>query len=296
MHTAWRRTARGNGVEPPIELRFVDLFMILVTTLIFITVILSLISAAIPPAPDDRGTDGGAPRIVSGDLPAALVGRPYAVTLAACADAAAYRWELVAGRLPENLALDPATGVIAGVPGKIEATRFTVGVEAPGGAAATAPLALAVEVARDAGGERAPLSVVAPRVLLPDAVGKAEYEARLAAAGGTPPYRWELAAGDLPPGLGWSADGVVSGTPGKWKQPFTAHLFSMRARDAAGGELVTEFMLKVVPPPKTLWRKILDWGLRAFWIMAILWWLVLIWRGGAFPGLRLLFRGRRAGG
>jgi hypothetical protein len=47
------------------------------------------------------------------DLPEAVAGRPYRVALAARGGQGTYTWEIV-GTLPEGLALDPATGVIAG--------------------------------------------------------------------------------------------------------------------------------------------------------------------------------------
>jgi hypothetical protein len=48
---------------------------------------------------------------------------------------------------------------------------------------------------------------------LPDAVQNTAYFVTLAANGGIPPYRWSLASGTLPPGLGLSTGGVISGTP-----------------------------------------------------------------------------------
>ncbi len=44
------------------------------------------------------------------------------------------------------------------------------------------------------------------------AVGRS-YSATLAATGGTPPYRWNLIGGVLPPGLNFSASGSIDGTP-----------------------------------------------------------------------------------
>lgn len=40
-----------------------------------------------------------------------------------------------------------------------------------------------------------------------------EYSQALAAAGGTPPYRWDVAARQLPQGLSLSSSGVLSGKP-----------------------------------------------------------------------------------
>ena len=55
--------------------------------------------------------------------------------------------------------------------------------------------------------------VVTSYPTLPSATQKYSYQATLAAAMGTPPYTWELAAGStLPDGLGLSSSGVVGGT------------------------------------------------------------------------------------
>ncbi len=48
---------------------------------------------------------------------------------------------------------------------------------------------------------------------LPAATIGAAYSATLAAAGGVPPYRWEISRGVLPAGLTLSTDGILSGTP-----------------------------------------------------------------------------------
>ena len=49
---------------------------------------------------------------------------------------------------------------------------------------------------------------------LPPAVPQKQYEAKLEASGGTPPVRWTITDGNLPPGLQLdSTSGVISGTP-----------------------------------------------------------------------------------
>ena len=55
-----------------------------------------------------------------------------------------------------------------------------------------------------------PLTIASP--LLTDAVQGKRYEMTLLPAFGRPPYKWSLAAGQLPTGLTLSPDGVISGT------------------------------------------------------------------------------------
>ena len=50
---------------------------------------------------------------------------------------------------------------------------------------------------------------------LPEGLAGVPYRAAIEARGGLPPYRFRVARGKLPPGLSLSADGTVSGTPGK---------------------------------------------------------------------------------
>lgn len=48
---------------------------------------------------------------------------------------------------------------------------------------------------------------------LPGGIVNRAYQHTLSATGGTPPYRWNLAGGALPPGLSLSLAGVINGTP-----------------------------------------------------------------------------------
>jgi hypothetical protein len=59
----------------------------------------------------------------------------------------------------------------------------------------------------------APLAIVTDRAL-PRAILTASYEVKLAAAGGVPPWTWEVIAGHLPDGLTLdSVTGTISGAP-----------------------------------------------------------------------------------
>jgi hypothetical protein len=63
-----------------------------------------------------------------------------------------------------------------------------------------------------------------------DAVGR-PYSATLTAIDGTPPYRWSLLSGSLPPGLALSPSGIISGTP----TTGGTFAFTMKATDSKGG-------------------------------------------------------------
>jgi beta-galactosidase len=74
------------------------------------------------------------------------------------------------------------------------------------------------------------------------------YSQTLSAAGGATPYTWSLAAGNnLPPGLGLSADGVISGTPSQ----AGSYDFTVRVTDASVPILSADKQLSLTidPPP-----------------------------------------------
>ena len=76
----------------------------------------------------------------------ARVGAPYSHTLTASGGAAPYLWAVTAGVLPPGLALDPATGIIAGTPSGAGAFDFTVLLRDAAGLTASAAQAIAVDL------------------------------------------------------------------------------------------------------------------------------------------------------
>jgi hypothetical protein len=82
-------------------------------------------------------------------LPAATVGSPYSAQLAANGGVGNYTWSIGAGSLPDGLSLNPATGVISGIPVETGTPTFTIGVTDPGPPAQTTtePLSITVEAA-----------------------------------------------------------------------------------------------------------------------------------------------------
>ncbi len=63
----------------------------------------------------------------------------------------------------------------------------------------------------------APSAVPTPLAIstasLPGGTAGSSYSSSLSASGGTPPYSWTITAGALPPGLGLSTGGTISGVP-----------------------------------------------------------------------------------
>lgn len=83
---------------------------------------------------------------------------------------------------------------------------------------------------------------------LPTAMAGQPYTTTLAADGGTAPYQWEIAQGELPRGLTLSADGVISSTPiDDGTYPFT-----VMVRDAAGDSATAALSIESLSPPSLL--------------------------------------------
>jgi hypothetical protein len=150
-----RRSRRGGHSALEFGGSGEDSFVAVVVTkltgaLLFILLLAMVIMALLPKvAPDQAGRDAassgssaaGAPlRIATpGTLPDAVAGRPYVVVLAATGGHGPPRWR-VEGELPEGLALDEATGRIAGTPPKStdQPMAFRVSAEDGTGAASQA--------------------------------------------------------------------------------------------------------------------------------------------------------------
>jgi len=96
------------------------------------------------------GTGTGMPKLAltTTSLPAGVEGQSYQDPLAAAAGDAPYSWSVVAGTLPAGLRLDPASGVLAGVPTTSGRWTFTVRVTDQAGATAQEPLSVTVSAGR----------------------------------------------------------------------------------------------------------------------------------------------------
>lgn len=77
------------------------------------------------------------------------------------------------------------------------------------------------------GGGPAPISIATVNVN--DGTVGRSYSTTLSASGGTPPYRWFMVGGSLPPGLNFSTNGTISGVP-SFSGSFT---FAVQVSDSA---------------------------------------------------------------
>ncbi len=163
-------------------------------------------------------------------------GLPFEVAFSADAAQGAVRWEMAAGELPAGLALDPATGTIAGT-AAAPCAPCEITLEASEASGATDRHTVAIEV-------RAGRIATAS---LPPAFAGQAYDASLAVEHLAAPVIWELVGGDLPAGLHLDpASGRLRGTPAAVSAR-TRSLFRVRATDRRGVAADRELALPVLP-------------------------------------------------
>lgn len=274
---------REGNFEPPIEMRFVDLFMIIVVALMFITVMLSIISAFVGSERVDAS-----PRVATEALPMALVNKPYSLTLAGLGGSNPYTWRVGEGALPSGLSLAPETGVISGVPGQPERSQFVVEMVDGERRSDRRQFVLDVLPAGRREEEVKPeqIRVASPAVTLPDATNGLPYNFRFTADGGQPPYQWAAGGGELPTGLNLLSTGDLIGTPNTSKSPWD---FAVVTTDATGVTVSQNARLLINAYPTPLWERILGW------LVYLLGWGLLLF-GALFTGTLLwiyVFKGQQ---
>ena len=179
-------------------------------------------------------SSGGLQIVTDSSLASGTVGAVYTQALAAAGEAGPYSWTIspLKGQLPPGLALSP-TGVITGTP--LIAGTFGFSAQVIDSSMHAAQRAFSITITPG-------LLEVVTASLKPGVKG-ASFSQQLTAAGGLPPYRWALASGQLPAGLGLdSATGVLSGTPSATGR----FSISVSVSDAAAGTAVRPLEILVV--------------------------------------------------
>jgi len=149
--------------------------------------------------------DGVAPlAITSASTAEAVQGQAFTLPLAAIGGTSPYTWAVTGGALPQGLALNPASGLLAGTATANGAATVTVTVSDAQSHQADKVMTITV---------LPPLLDLTTAQLAAGQQGLA-YNQQLAAVGGKPPYTWSIATGALPTGLALNAtSGAISGTP-----------------------------------------------------------------------------------
>lgn len=142
------------------------------------------------------------------------VGESYQQTLVASGGGGVITWSVHTGSLPDGLTLGDA-GALSGTPTTSGTWEFTVQA-AGGGQTVTQALTFTVY---------AQPSVVTSSV--PDGAVGIAYSFDLQATGGRGTFTWAISGGAVPPGLSFSVEGQISGTPTtEGPYPFTVTVTS----------------------------------------------------------------------
>jgi len=167
------------------------------------------------------------------------VGTAYQQSIAASGGAAPYTFALSDGALPPGLTLSPA-GLLSGTltadgfDNEYNHTyRFTISATDARGILGRESYSLVVAQAFE----------ISPPFLDPGTIDR-PYSVGLSASGGVGPYTFAISEGALPPGLTFSADGRVSGTP--TSQGF--FVFTISATDTRGRTARRQYFLSIAEP------------------------------------------------
>jgi len=148
-------------------------------------------------------------QLTTSSLPGGTKSSSYSANLQASGGTSPYTWSVAAGSLPAGVTLS-SNGTISGTPSASGAFSFTVQVKDSESTPQSASKALSISVAA-ATSSVSPVSITTTSMA--SATAGSSYSATIAAKGGTSPYTWSIASGQLPTGLKLSTPGVISGTP-----------------------------------------------------------------------------------
>ncbi len=169
--------------------------------------------------------------ITTVSLPDGVVGTPYSALLSATGGDGSYSWAVISGSLPNELSITPETGLASQTPsstGLITGTPTTAqvdNIELEVTDGASIPLTAIAWLTITITQSMSPSNFQVLTSTAPSVSAGGEYSIDLEAQGGFIPYSWQIASGSLPPGLGLSPAGLISGiadSPGTYNLTISA--------------------------------------------------------------------------
>ena len=172
-------------------------------------------------------------------LPQGTVAADYCVALLATGGTPPYLWQVIGGAIPEWLFFSTA-GILRGTPTNDGHGNFIVRVTDSANVAVEKYFDLLISPQNQATPSPLAISTMTP---LPAGIANVEYEERLFATGGTPPYQWEVIAGKIPDGLCLSASGLLKGRPATEN----SYKFTVNVTENSGNFATRKFTLSIKP-------------------------------------------------
>ncbi len=129
----------------------------------------------------------------------AVKGASFTGAMTATGGTPSYSWQVASGTLPPGISLNPATGVLAGIP--TASGTFLTTIQVTDSRSQTAQKQVTLTVT-----ESAVPPVEIATATLPGATKGVAFSQQLSATGGRSPYTWTLTAGALPGGLTLATD------------------------------------------------------------------------------------------
>ena len=173
--------------------------------------------------------------ITTSALPDGQVGVTYTATLTATGGTPPYSWS--ATGLPDGLDIDPTSGQVTGTPQAGTHGDHTIDITVVDDQGTTESTQLTLTI------EPSPLEIEATS--LPNGREGVPYSATLAAAGGVPPYEWEVSG--LPAGLEIDpATGEITGSP--LEATAGEHILGVTLTDDQSTQATAQLSLTVDPP------------------------------------------------
>jgi len=135
MGSRWRGNSHGSESRTPVEMRFIDMFMTAIGSLIFVSILLVYLIAKFPTDAakriDDTSPAAGKLELFTTSLPVGRVGESYNIAVAYRGGAGRVHWTMdeTTGGLPGGLNFDLGDGIIRGIPSTSGIHTFTITVE-----------------------------------------------------------------------------------------------------------------------------------------------------------------------
>ena len=171
--------------------------------------------------------------ILTTGLPNGFIKAAYSAVLEAEKGTLPYVWDILSGKLPAGIALDP-NGSLTGEPTVTGLFNFVVRATDKVGGTGIASLGILINSSENE----------SPRITtteLPDAPVGVEYFVAIKAVNGTLPYEWSIVDGFLPSGLQLrSSHGIISGTPTAKTNAF----FIIKVTDKNGASSVMPLVIR----------------------------------------------------